>query len=60
MAKALLAKAGHADGFSTHMLIDQTYEDIAQWIQRDLAQVGIEVTLDNVDFVTFGGSGVPV
>ena len=55
VAKALLAKAGHADGFSTHMLIDQTYEDIAQWIQRDLAQVGIEVTLDNVDFVTFGG-----
>ena len=54
-AKSLLAKAGFPNGFSTHMLIDTTYEDFAQWIQRDLAQVGIKVVLDVVDFVTFGG-----
>jgi peptide/nickel transport system substrate-binding protein len=54
-AKSLLASAGFPHGFQTHMLIDETYQDIATVIQRDLAQVGIQVTIDKVDFTTFGG-----
>lgn len=52
-ARRLLAQAGHPDGFQTQMLINQTYEDIAQVIQRDLAEIGIDVEIDQVDFPTF-------
>jgi peptide/nickel transport system substrate-binding protein len=55
-AKALLADAGFGSGFETHMLINETYQDIATAIQRDLEKIGIKVVLDKVDFVTFGGS----
>jgi peptide/nickel transport system substrate-binding protein len=54
-AKALLASAGLASGFETHMLINETYQDIATVIQRDLAEVGIKVVIDKLDFTTFGG-----
>jgi peptide/nickel transport system substrate-binding protein len=54
-AKSLLASAGFPSGFTTHMLIDETYQDIATVIQRDLGQVGIQVSIDKLDFTTFGG-----
>jgi peptide/nickel transport system substrate-binding protein len=54
-ARALLAQAGYGDGFETHMLINETYQDIATTIQRDLEEIGVKVVLDKVDFVTFGG-----
>jgi peptide/nickel transport system substrate-binding protein len=46
-AKALLAKAGLADGFSISMdyISDAPFSDIAQAIQADLAAIGIKVTL---------------
>lgn len=55
-ARDLLAQAGYPDGFQTHMLINETYADIAQVIQRDLAEIGIDVVIDQVDFPTFGAS----
>lgn len=60
-AKQLLAGVGYGDGFQTHMLINETYADVAQIIQRDLAKVGIDIIIDKVDFPTFGaawGSGL--
>ena len=51
-ARQLLAEAGLADGFDTTMLVQRVDdEDVreAQWIQADLAEVGIRVTLETVD-----------
>ncbi len=53
-AKALLKRAGYANGFSVKMGYDTTpptfdgvlFEPIANKIQNDLARVGIKVTLD--------------
>jgi peptide/nickel transport system substrate-binding protein len=46
-AKALLAKAGYADGFTATLdhYSEHPYSDIAAAIQADLAQVGIKVSL---------------
>lgn len=46
-AKALLAEAGHADGFEIAMdhYSAQPYPDIAQAIQANLAEIGIKVKL---------------
>jgi peptide/nickel transport system substrate-binding protein len=46
-AKALMAKAGLADGFSVTMdyISHSPYSDIAEAMQADLAAIGIKVTL---------------
>ncbi|HBY97514.1 MAG: ABC transporter substrate-binding protein [Ardenticatenaceae bacterium] len=54
-ARELLAKAGHADGFSTQIMISEVWQDVAVWIQRNLKEIGIDVTLNKLDFATFGG-----
>jgi peptide/nickel transport system substrate-binding protein len=56
-AKALLAQAGLGGGFETKMLITNGYGDTvvreAQWVQEDLAKIGIKVTIDQQDYVTY-------
>jgi peptide/nickel transport system substrate-binding protein len=46
-AKALMAKAGYADGFSVTLdhFSTSPYADIAQAVQADLAEIGIKVQL---------------
>lgn len=46
-AKALMTKAGYADGFAVTLDHYSTspYSDVAQAIQADLAEIGIQVTL---------------
>ena len=60
-AKALLAEAGYADGFKlagqfpsggSYMIAPV---QMAQWIQRDLAAVGIEMEIQSFDWVTYLG-----
>lgn len=51
-ARALLAEAGYPDGFSFEMTVLNYGEEFvreAEWIQQDLAEVGIEVTIKIVD-----------
>lgn len=58
-AKELLAKAGLEDGFN--MILQTSVDgsgqlmpvDIAEWIQRDLKKVGIDVTLDTQEWITY-------
>ncbi|MCM3847321.1 ABC transporter substrate-binding protein [Pseudonocardia sp. DR1-2] len=51
-ARRLLAEAGLPDGFATTLLVQRVDdEDVreAQWMQADLAEVGIDVTIETVD-----------
>ncbi|HVM97398.1 MAG TPA: ABC transporter substrate-binding protein [Candidatus Acidoferrales bacterium] len=54
-ARALLAEAGHADGFKTTMWIrnDDTALRLAQSVQQDLADVGIDVRIKPVAWASF-------
>ena len=58
-AKELLAEAGYAEGFSTVLQtsVDGSGQlipvDIAEWIQRNLAEVGITVKLDTQEWITY-------
>ncbi|MHA6616984.1 ABC transporter substrate-binding protein [Pseudonocardia sp. DLS-67] len=56
-ARALLAEAGFPQGFSTKMIITDGYgENVvreAQWVQQDLAEVGIQVELVVQDYATY-------
>lgn len=47
-AKKLMADAGFAQGFKTTMLTrdGSNFADLAQAVQRDLAQIGIDATID--------------
>lgn len=54
-AKRLLAEAGYPNGFKTRLNTYENPEDarlIAQFIQAQLAEVGIEVTLETMDLGT--------
>lgn len=54
-AKELLAEAGYPDGFSATLLTTSQYafyQDAALTVQADLAEIGIDVTLDAVDWAT--------
>lgn len=54
-AKDLLAEAGYPDGFSATLLTTSQYafyQDAALTVQADLAKIGIDVTLDAVDWAT--------
>jgi peptide/nickel transport system substrate-binding protein len=56
-AKALLAQAGYPNGFSVDLLTTDGYGPVivneAQWLQTDLAKVGITVTLNIRDYATY-------
>lgn len=54
-ARALLAEAGHAEGLKVSLLSTSQYtmhRDIAVLVQRDLAEIGIEVELIMPDWAT--------
>lgn len=54
-AKQLLADAGYPDGFSATFLTSSQYafhQDSALSVQADLAEIGIETTLDAPDWAT--------
>ena len=51
-AKKLLAEAGYADGFEVELLVLNYGEEFvreAEWIQQDLAQIGVKATIKVVD-----------
>jgi peptide/nickel transport system substrate-binding protein len=56
-AKKLLADAGYPNGFDVTLTLTDGYgPDIvneAQWVQQDLKQVGINVTLKQLDYATY-------
>jgi peptide/nickel transport system substrate-binding protein len=56
-AKQLLAQAGLPEGFTTKMIVTDGYGANvvreAQWVQEDLAKVGIKVELDVQDYATY-------
>ena len=60
-ARSLLAEAGKTEGFETTLqvptggsyMIDPV--GIAEWVQRDLAAVGIKVNIESYDWVTYLG-----
>jgi ABC-type transport system substrate-binding protein len=61
-AKALLAEAGHADGFATELYAMNTDPNprIAQAIQQDLAAIGIDAeikSLAQANVIEAGGNG---
>lgn len=63
-AKELLAEAGYPDGFDVqlkYVASDSTSEDVSLYIQQNLAEVGINVTLEGIDSseystLRYGGS----
>lgn len=63
-AKELLAEAGYPDGFDVqlkYVASDSTSEDVSLYIQQNLAEVGINVTLEGIDSseystIRYGGS----
>ena len=63
-AKELLKEAGYEDGLSlrlTYTSSNSTYENVSLLIQQNLAEAGIDVTLEGVDAATvntlrYGGS----
>jgi peptide/nickel transport system substrate-binding protein len=56
-ARRLLAEAGLPQGFATRMIITDGYgENVvreAQWVQQDLAEIGIQVELVVQDYATY-------
>ena len=52
-AKRLLADAGLPNGFETTLFGQRTWQAEEEWIQAQLAPVGIKVTLDLVDVATY-------
>ena len=61
-AKALLAEAGHPDGFSTELYVMNTDPNprIAQAIQQDLKGIGIDASIQNLaqaNVIEAGGAG---
>lgn len=59
LAKELLAEAGFPDGFSAEMKVTDGYGETvvreAQWVQQDLAEVGIDVEIKIEDYATYYG-----
>jgi peptide/nickel transport system substrate-binding protein len=60
-AKALLKEAGYPDGFTTKIRVPTSGSSMlvpvpmAEWIQRDLAKVGIKLEIVSNDWVTYLG-----
>lgn len=62
-AKQLLADAGYPDGFSAELVATDGYGETilreAQWVQEDLAKIGIKLTIDQQDYATYVSSTWP-
>ncbi|MFE6646903.1 ABC transporter substrate-binding protein [Nocardioides sp. NPDC057772] len=62
-AKELLVEAGYPNGFSAELVATDGYGETilreAQWIQEDLAKIGIELTIDQQDYATYVSSTWP-
>lgn len=62
-AKELLAEAGYPDGFETTMMVTTAYGEVviseAQWVQEDLAKIGITANIDIQDYGTYIGKSWP-
>lgn len=62
-AKELLAKAGYPHGFSSKLITTDGYGETilreAQWIQEDLAKIGIKLTIEQQDYATYVSSTWP-
>jgi peptide/nickel transport system substrate-binding protein len=58
-AQALLAEAGHANGFKTRLTIEATarHQAVAQIIQANLAEVGIEIEIEALESAAFWALG---
>ncbi len=54
-ARALLAEAGFPDGISCQIMIVESQEAEAVWIQRNLRDAGIDLAIEKLDMATFGG-----
>jgi peptide/nickel transport system substrate-binding protein len=55
-ARQLLAEAGHPNGFSTRIVTSPTYEGgiaVAQVIQEQLRAIGVNATLDTIEWGTY-------
>ncbi|OLS36871.1 glutathione ABC transporter substrate-binding protein [Bacillus sp. MRMR6] len=55
-AKKLLAEAGHADGFKTTLFVNEGSKeraDIAELVQAQLAPLGIEVSIEIIEWGAF-------
>ncbi|MDR1998585.1 MAG: ABC transporter substrate-binding protein [Frankiaceae bacterium] len=56
-AKKLLADAGYPNGITAKMLTTSGYGDQfvsqAQWVQQDLAKIGVNVDLNILDYATY-------
>lgn len=55
-AKQLLADAGYPNGFSTRIVTSPTYEGgiaVAQVIQEQLRAIGVNATLENIEWGTY-------
>jgi peptide/nickel transport system substrate-binding protein len=56
-AKALLAKAGHASGFTVTLLVDNSVPEYAQWatlMQENLAKIGVTLKIQLIAQATLG------
>ncbi|PRZ42573.1 peptide/nickel transport system substrate-binding protein/oligopeptide transport system substrate-binding protein [Antricoccus suffuscus] len=62
-AKKLLTEAGYPDGFETTMMVTTGYGEVvvneAQWVQEDLAKIGIKANIDVQDYGTYIGKSWP-
>ena len=62
-AKELLAEAGYPDGFEATLTVTTGYGETvvreAQWVQEDLAKIGIDLTIDIQDYATYIGDTWP-
>jgi peptide/nickel transport system substrate-binding protein len=55
-ARQLLAEAGHPRGFTTRIVTSPTYEggiSVAQVIQEQLRAIGVNATLENIEWGTY-------
>lgn len=56
-AKKLLAEAGYPDGFETKIIVTNGYGEVvvseAQWVQEDLAKIGIKAEIEMQDYATY-------
>lgn len=59
LAKELLSKSDHPDGFTMEMKVTDGYGESvvkeAQWVQQDLAEIGIDVEIVMEDYATYYG-----
>lgn len=56
-ARQLLAEAGYPDGFSANLMVTAAYGpttmSVAEWVVSDLADIGIKVDIETVDYATY-------